>query len=243
MAKLSSKIVSTLIGVAVGVSAVSVAATVHPASTNNAVSSETSSVTSSVASEVTSSAVSSTAEVSSAQATAPSNPTVSSKEVSSVEDGIDAIKKATDEGIEKIHNEADKAVKQVQGNAPKTVTHKLTATGKITISSAGESSADDSAVSKPQAGWIKVLQSFFSEDESEKFVAFGYGGCLGGNSDLKTVDGLKKMGFKLLDANGKSVDFTDYRGWMWIKVPYTNLSDISTLYLTYQDQKITITIN
>jgi hypothetical protein len=239
MAKLSSRIVSTLIGVAVGVSAVSVAAAVHPASTSNAVSSETSSV----ASEVTSSAVSSTAEVSSAQATAPSNSTVSSKEVSSVEDGIDAIKKATDEGIEKIHNEADKAVKQVQGNAPKTVTHKLTATGKITISSAGESSANDSAVSKPQAGWIKVLQSFFPENESEKFVAFGYGGYLGGNSDLKTVDGLKKMGFKLLDANGKSVDFTDYRGWMWIKVPYTNLSDISTLYLTYQDQKITITIN
>jgi hypothetical protein len=234
MIKLSSKIVSSIVGVVAAAGLITAtAATSQPKeAVSVAASSAVSSTASSAVSEAAGSIVASSA------------PTVSSKtEVSSVEDGIDAIKKATDEGIEKIHNEADKAVKQVQGNAPKTVTHKLTATGKITISSAGESSANDSAASKPQAGWIKVLQSFFPEDESEKFVAFGYGGCLGGNSDLKTVDGLKKMGFKLLDANGKSVDFTDYRGWMWIKVPYTNLSDISTLYLTYQDQKITITIN
>lgn len=114
MAKLSSKIVSTLIGVAVGVSAVSVAAAVHPASTSNAVSSETSSVTSSVASEVTSSAVSPIAEVSSAQAAAPSNPTVSSKEVSNVEDSIKEIQQATDNGVSKIHAETDKAVSQIQ---------------------------------------------------------------------------------------------------------------------------------
>lgn len=228
MIKLSDKIISSIVGVVIAAGTITVAAT---STQPKAVSAE--------ASSVASEAVSSTVPSSSI---ASSSPVVSSKtEVSNVADGVDAIQKATDEGVEKIHSEADKAVKQVQDNAPKASTHKLTATGKIAISSTG--STDESKSSAPEEAWIKVIQSSFQENETEKFVVIGYAGYLGEISDLKTAEGLKKMGFEILDANGKSLDFTDYRNSMRIKVPYTNLSDISTLYLSYQGQKITITIS
>lgn len=233
MMKLSDKAISAVVSVAVAAGTIGAAAAV-----SNGI----------VAQKATSSAAISNTTVSSAPAISLSTvesstaPVSSSKgTVSTVADGIDAIQKATDEGVNKIHEETSKAVSKVQATAPSSqISHTLTATGRILITKKekGVLKGDPDRIIKED---LEIGQRR-RPNEADGFVAFGYGGHYDDDS-LNTVDGLKQAGFKLLNAKGEEIPFTDYKGMTWIKVPFTRLSDISTMYLTYKDQKITITIS
>jgi hypothetical protein len=244
MIKVSTKIVSLVIGVA-SVGTISVAASVtlpviqpvtssqitssNNSSTNVLSSMNISSVQKTLQSEISSSAVS----------------TKSSKEgVSDVETGIDRIQEATDEGVSRIKDETEKAVKTIKDNVPSVASHTITASGYINV----EKTSKKQIHHKSITGTDKFsLPSSYKDNLQDNFIVipYSYSGTVYPDDEatFNTADGLKQEGFKLLDSNNNPLEFTNGSRTLTIKVPFANISDISTMYLKYQDQTITIKVS
>lgn len=230
MLKLSSKFLSIIIVIA-EVGAVSVAASATPTATNVSASSVI------VSSE---------------------------KEVSNVEDGVTEIQEATDEGVSRIKDETSKAIQAIQNNTSSNSSTSVqsssgTSTGSTPVSTPPVDSAPKS-YNIATSGSINVTKMYKgqlqtdiltipnrpnADEVSKGFIMLSYllNGVKGGitdESDFDTVNGLKSSGFIMSDANGKSIGLEG--NGTQIKVPFANISEVSTLYLTYNGQKITINI-
>jgi hypothetical protein len=241
MIKISSKIISCVVGVgAVGVISVT-AATAIP-TIQSSTSSQNPSFTM-VSSLICSTGNSSSIIVSSL------NP-VSSKGDNNVDDGVTAIQKATDDGISKIKQTTSEALKQIQDNttsSSKIIKHTFSTSGSITVSKeiTVKYLRDKT---KTMIGTTNIAidnnMYSFSDDESNQFVTFNYY-CTGNIPSLESVNGLKAEGFTITNTSGSSLDFIcdNPKSNMEFKVKYTNISDISTMYLNYKDQRITIKVS
>jgi hypothetical protein len=83
----------------------------------------------------------------------------------------------------------------------------------------------------------------FSEGTTS-FVIFNY--CSDSEiPGIDSVDALKEQGFTITNANGENIDFVcdNPKSPKEFKVKYNDISDISTMYLNYKDQKITIKVS
>jgi hypothetical protein len=230
MMKLSNKAISAIVGVAVVAGTIGAAAAV-----SNGIVAQKAASSTAMSSTTVSSTMPSSAPAISSSAAVSSTASVSSKgTVSTVADGIDAIQKATDEGVNKIHEETSKAVSQIKEKVP--VKHKFSASGKIKW-------PVEVPYLKGENNFLSLSPESCSVKNNSKIVMLEYWGSFPGYEEkLDTADGLKHIGFKLLDAKRNEIPFCG-DSFLKIKVPYTNLSDVSTMYLVYKDQKITITIS
>jgi hypothetical protein len=247
MIKISSKIISCVVGVgAVGVISVTAATTIPTIQS----SASSVNINSSTVSRSINSILMSSSNNASASIVTSSFDTVSSKEVKNVDDGVTAIQKATDEGISKIKQTTSEALKQIQDNttsSSKIIKHTFSTSGSITVSKeiTVKYLRDKT---KTMIGTTNIAidnnMYSFSDDESNQFVTFNYY-CTGNIPSLESVNGLKAEGFTITNTSGSSLDFIcdNPKSNMEFKVKYTNISDISTMYLNYKDQRITIKVS
>lgn len=188
----------------------------------------------------------------------------SEKEVSNVQDGVTEIQEATDEGVSRIKDETAKAVQTIQNNLPNSSStsgqsSSGASTGSIPVSTSS-SDSEPKYYNIATSGSINVTKTYKGQLQadiltipnrqnadkvSNGFIILSYqlNGVKGGLNDesgFDTVSGLKSSGFVMSDANGKSVELEGVG--TQIKVPFANISDVSTLYLIYNGQKITINI-
>ena len=181
---------------------------------------------------------------------------VSSNIVSSItsnQSNQSTIQSATESAVSKIHSETEKSVSKIQEtassaveevksavsesvqNTSSTQTHKVICdTNKIsglsyTVGKDGKHSTWD----------IRCENSMSLVDEENKTVIINYNGHFDGR--WENVSELKAYGFTVKDANGNEIDF-EQEDFCRMKVPYDDLSDVSTLYLCYEDQSIKISV-
>lgn len=149
---------------------------------------------------------------------------VSSKEANSVDDSVSKIQKATDDGVSKIKSVTSQAVEQVQqatsSSESKPIAKAATNTIKI-----------DSNEFKTE---IHLGSCYVSTTSKTLYIGYGY------NSGDYSPTVLKSKGLEIKSANGNMNYLTDDKA--GIKVPYTNLSDISELYFCLAGQQIKITV-
>lgn len=224
---ISKKILSAILSVCVvggvgTVGAATLANTPHHLAVSPMVNSEiTSSIASSSASSIVSSSTSSA-----------TSSRVSSKEVKNVDDGVSAIQKATDDGISEINNATSSAI-----SAVKDATN---GSSKGSTSQVKNVKSDGTIIkfqeTKGYPSDISVSTCYV--DEKNKYMLCTYGGHFWNDYNGSTI---KSKGLVIKDKNGNDMNFTD-GGDTSIKIPYTNLSDISTLYFCLAGQQIQITV-
>lgn len=89
--------------------------------------------------------------------------------------------------------------------------------------------------------WKIALESCLSfVDESGKFAVINYGGNFGG--EWEKAEKLKEFGFYMQDANGNNLNFETY-DYCRMKIPFSNISDITEMHFHYKDQEIKTTIS
>ena len=181
-----------------------------------------------------------------------------------MDDGVTEIQKATDEGVSRIKEETSKAIQTIQNNTPSSPSSNNSSSNAPTDSKPTTDSTPINPLKSyniTTSGNINITKQFKGKSQtdcltmpnrknagsvSDGFVVLTY--QLSGNMDSSnennfcTVDGLKSEGFTVLDVNSKTVNFEGCNGTQ-IKIPFTSISDVSTLYLVYQGQKITINIS
>lgn len=253
MIKIPAKILCSVAGVILGAGAVTVVVGSNAALNQASVSStHESTVTSESSSAAPSSeALSSVVESSSSAVRSSSSVAPSSKAES--KSNLDS---ETESAVSKIHTETKKSVstiKKATSEAVKEVKKAVSEASSAPVSSepAHKVSFDDTNKMygntdyKKRDGtystWdIECESSLSLVDEANKTVIINYCGHFDGN--WEDVSELKSYGFTLKNASGQDVDF-EQEDFCRMKIPYTNLSDVSTLYFTYKDQAIKISVS
>lgn len=232
MLKISSKVIYSTIGVVAGC-----ALTIGLVTTNAANGSypSESSEPSTSASEISSVAssedpVSSLIESSSEPSSTP-EPSSKTEIEAQTESAVSKIQKTTDDGVSKIEEATSKAVQEVKqavSEASSAPVHKITSDKSKLIST------DDTV-------WnVRCNTSMSFVDETNKIIVIGYFGHFAG--DWEDAAQLKSKGFTIKNSSGSEINYEPYDSCR-MKVPYENLSDVSELYFTYQDQSIKITVS
>lgn len=89
--------------------------------------------------------------------------------------------------------------------------------------------------------WKIGLENWLSQvDETNNLVIINYGGNFEGN--WQDAENLKSFGFLIKDKNGKEINYGSF-DFCRLKIPYSNLTDVSEMYFCYEDQKIKITVS
>lgn len=90
------------------------------------------------------------------------------------------------------------------------------------------------------SNWYVLFEGYLSEiNTDDKCIYINYGGTL---NNLEDVSTLKNMGFKILNPNGDEIFYWSSDIPNTIKVPYSDISFVKEMYITYGDQKVKMTV-
>lgn len=246
MVKIPTKAIFALAGIFIG--GVGATVIVNAGAAQRAINSaneESSETTSVIESEISSEPESSSALESIVDSSAPetSSEPVSSEPTaieSETQSAVSTIHEATDSGVSQIQEAASQAVQEVK----QAMSEPTSSETRPTIHFENNKMTGNTSYKKHDgtyATWdIECETSLSLVDDANKTLIINYCGRFDGK--WEDVAELKAYGFKLKNASGEDVDF-EQEDFCRLKVPYTDLSDVSELYLTYGDQSIKITVS